>query len=359
MKRINFLDGFRGIAILLVLLFHAFSCWTGQVPYGNKFAEVFPFKQGFLGVQLFFLISGFVILMSLQKTVYFKDFIFKRWIRLFPVMFIVSILIFITAGLLPERLNGQPRWIDLIPGLTFIQANDIKKILHIDILDLENPFWSLYVEVKFYVVFGILYYWLGSRKAIYGLFFLFLLWLILDSLVGFTPLILVQYLYLLLKNLAVVNYGWFAAGAMAYLYYLNKDKKDLILSIIAGIISACLFYNNAANMLFVFVLFFVFILAVYNENFGDYFDVRFLKFYGYISYPLYLIHESAMIGMINKIRNKTSLIPDFLLPVIPIIFLSIVSYLIAKFLEPLLSNFISEKVKNITFKPALKELDVD
>lgn len=133
MNRIKFLDGFRGLAILLVVFFHAFTCWTGNVPYGDKFANCFPFKQGFLGVQLFFLISGFVIIMSLEKTDNFVKFIYKRWIRLFPAMFVATVLIFTTATFLPERLNGIPRLVDVIPGLTFIQANDIKKIFHIDI----------------------------------------------------------------------------------------------------------------------------------------------------------------------------------------------------------------------------------
>lgn len=77
MKRINFLDGFRGMAILLVILFHAFTAWSGIVPYGERFANFFLFKEGFLGVQLFFMISGFVILMSLQKSNSFMEFMYK------------------------------------------------------------------------------------------------------------------------------------------------------------------------------------------------------------------------------------------------------------------------------------------
>ena len=234
----------------------------------------------------------------------------------------------------------------MIPGLTFIQANDIKKLFHIDIYDLENPFWSLYVEVKFYVVFGVLYFWIGTQKAIYSLFGLFILWIILDALEGLFSTTWIHYLYLLLKNLTVLHYGWFSAGAMAYLYYKNKRKKDLLLSITAGVISACLFYNNITDMLFIFVLFFIFIFAIYNEKFGSYFDNKVLGFYGYISYPLYLIHESAMIGMINRIRNNTDIIPDILLPAIPIIFLSFISYIIARFLEPFFSNFINDIVKS-------------
>ena len=343
MRRIGFLDGFRGFAILLVILFHAFSCWIGQVPYGDRFANLFPFKQGFLGVQLFFLISGFVIIMSLEKTNNFIEFIYKRWIRLFPAMLIATILIFSTVPLIVERLNGIPRLQDAIPGLIFIQANDIKKIFHIDVLDLENPFWSLYVEVKFYFVFGFLYYFLGTRKAIWSIFGLFIVWCILTC---FNNLLFTQinYLYLLLKNLGVVNYGWFSSGAMAYLYYINRDKKDLLYAIIFGLLSV-LMLSGIKNIIFMLVLLIFFISAICYEKFAIYFNNKFLLFYGFISYPLYLIHESAMIGLIVKIRNFTDLIPDILLPLIPILFLSGVAYMIAKFIEPFVRKLIDSKVQ--------------
>lgn len=348
MNRIKFLDGFRGLAILLVVFFHAFTCWTGNVPYGDKFANCFPFKQGFLGVQLFFLISGFVIIMSLEKTDNFVKFIYKRWIRLFPAMFVATVLIFTTATFLPERLNGIPRLVDVIPGLTFIQANDIKKIFHIDILDLENPFWSLYVEVKFYFVFGALYYFLGAKKAVFSIFGLFIIWLFVQFLQENFQSSLITYLYLLLRNFAIANYGWFSSGAFLYLYYINKSKPNLIFSITSGLISVLMFYENIMNMIFIFFLFVLFVLAMCYEKIGNYFDNKLLVFYGFISYPLYLIHESAMIGLINKISKYTNSIPDILLPIIPVLFLSIISYFIADLIEPFTRKMIDNTLRKST-----------
>ena len=99
MKRISYLDGHRGIAILLVLLYHAFSRWTELVPYGNDFADFPLFRFGYLGVELFFLISGFVILMTLEKFNSFTEFMYHRWLRLFPAMLICSLFVFFTAAL--------------------------------------------------------------------------------------------------------------------------------------------------------------------------------------------------------------------------------------------------------------------
>jgi len=121
--RIKYLDGLRGIAILLVLFYHAYSRWIAIVPYGDQYADFPLFKFGWLGVQLFFLISGFVIFMPLDKTANFKSFIYKRWLRLFPAMLLGSILIYVSVPFFLNRPNGIPDLINLLPGLTFIDPS--------------------------------------------------------------------------------------------------------------------------------------------------------------------------------------------------------------------------------------------
>ena len=151
MGRIKYLDGLRGIAILLVVFYHAFSRWTDILPYSNDYSNII-FEQGFLGVQLFFLISGFVILMTLDKTQSFQNFIYRRWLRLFPAMFVCTIIIYFSANLFDARPNGDVHAINLIPGLLFIEPYWLEKAFGIPFESIENAFWSLYVEFKFYVL---------------------------------------------------------------------------------------------------------------------------------------------------------------------------------------------------------------
>lgn len=174
-NRIAFLDGLRGIAILLVVLFHAYSRYPDIVPYKDSY-KYFPlFEYGFLGVQLFFLLSGFVILMTLERSKNFFSFMYKRWIRLFPAMLIATILIFSTAFLFYERPGGMPNLYSVLPGLLFIEPSLLDKIMGGGkILPLEGAFWSLYIEMKFYIVFGISYFILGKKKAVIFLILLFL-----------------------------------------------------------------------------------------------------------------------------------------------------------------------------------------
>src|ERR1700733_14451625 len=113
--RIRYLDGSRGVAILAVIIFHAYVAYPDKLPFGGRFG-VLPFRLGWQGVELFFLISGFVILMTLERCNSFSEFILRRWLRLFPAMLIISIGAFVWL-----RASGVERpLIDLIPGLTFV-----------------------------------------------------------------------------------------------------------------------------------------------------------------------------------------------------------------------------------------------
>jgi peptidoglycan/LPS O-acetylase OafA/YrhL len=59
--RITHLDGLRGIAILWVIAYHAYSRWFDYTNLLSATKNISIFKYGFLGVSLFFMISGFVI----------------------------------------------------------------------------------------------------------------------------------------------------------------------------------------------------------------------------------------------------------------------------------------------------------
>ena len=181
--RIEFIDGLRGVAIIVVILYHAFVRWPELYIYGNRFVGNPVFDTKIAGVNLFFIISGFVILMTLRKCRGFLDFITRRWYRLFPAMLVCSILVLATSGLFPERPSGAIGFFDLLPGLTFSGDgagthhlwDPLAGYMGVDITSVEGAFWSLYVEARFYIVFGATYFLLGEYVSIGIVFFLFIL----------------------------------------------------------------------------------------------------------------------------------------------------------------------------------------
>lgn len=335
--RIYFLDGLRGVAILLVICFHAYARWPKNLPYSDHFADFPIFKYGYLGVQLFFLISGFVILMSLEKSKKFSKFIYKRWLRLFPSMLIATFLIYMTANFFYERPAGLPKLISVLPGLFFIEPSWIKIITGINIELLEGAFWSLFVEFKFYVIFGLLYFFTGKKKAIVGIFSMFLLSMIagklrINELIYFSDLFSFEF------------FCWFASGALSYLYFIEKKKIYIMLSVIVCSLEIFKYRNDFHEIIFLVILSGTFFLPVYFEKIRFLFKNSLVQFFGLVSYPLYLIHENAMVSMICKINKNSDTIPHILLPIIPMIILSVISYFIVKIVEP----FVTRNILKVT-----------
>lgn len=356
MNRIKFLDGFRGLAILMVVLYHAFTRWTTLVPYGTRFADFPLFEKGWLGVQLFFLISGFVILMTLEKCYSFKEFIIKRWLRLFPAMFLATLLIYLTARFLPERPGGIPHITDVIPGLLFVEPVWIGKILRNHQGYLEGAFWSLYVEVKYYFIFGLLYFYLGRIRAIISIFSIFVIGMTIKMLVEEMGIKVLHPINVITHQISFIHFGWFACGSLMYIYY--KEKKNIFLgyALAIGIVSSVsslflTFGRTPAVFIWALIILAIFVATVYSDKLKLLLDNKALVYLGFISYPLYLIHESSMIALIIKMNRYFPSIPGLLLPVVPIALLIGIAHLIAKYGEPPVYKFLKSVVKLPTHKP--------
>ncbi len=97
------LDGIRGLAVLMVLVFH----FVGQMLPTNwvERAIVGVTKYGSFGVDLFFVLSGFLITGILyearDKPHYFRNFYMRRVLRIFPLYYGVLVLVFFVAPLIP------------------------------------------------------------------------------------------------------------------------------------------------------------------------------------------------------------------------------------------------------------------
>ncbi len=335
-NRIVYMDGHRGLAILLVIFFHAFARWPELVPYGNLYGDVAIFKFGWIGVQLFFLISGFVILMTLEKCAGIKEFMFRRWIRLFPAMLVCSILIFFTSSYFPERPAGKPSITSIIPGLTFIDPLWWKTVLGLTCHPLEESFWSLYAEFKFYVFAACLYYYRGRNWLISSLVFVYLTSLFFRAgnsyFHGSNPLILIS--NNICSALSFEFFGWFAGGAMFYVYAKENKAKWFWAAIAVCALSATFIRGLKwqPSLACILVVAF-FALSLIRPRIQLILSSRFFTFFGFISYPLYLIHENMMFAMIVKLGKATESLPAYVYPLLPILVLATTAYLLTTFAE--------------------------
>jgi peptidoglycan/LPS O-acetylase OafA/YrhL len=341
--RIKYLDGLRGVAILLVLFFHAYSRWPDVVPYADTYATFPLFKLGWLGVQLFFLVSGFVIFLTLDKTKAFSEFIYKRWLRLFPAMLVASLIIFATAQFFYERPAGEPNALNLLPGLTFVEPDWWGKILGMEISSLEGAFWSLYVEFKFYIIAGIIYFLCGRQFLVPALATIYIAFLILQAVSTVTDIWIISVAVKISFALSLKYFGWFAAGAMYYLYAQTSKEKWFLSAVTMSVLSCIAIRTDfAVSVVTVAALM---VCALFAASIKVEFIQRVLQnkvmlFFGFISYPLYLMHENAMISMIVKTPAVADWLHPFFYPAPAILLLSIVSYVVAKYVEPRCRNWL-------------------
>lgn len=211
------LDSLRGIAILLVITFHYFGAYF----------HLFSF--GWSGVDLFFVLSGYLITSRLAATRkdpnYFSKFYRNRALRILPLYYLVLILCYIGFNFLAKESH---------PGLQYYSRNAASFFLFLDNWTMiktnvpaENQlqhFWSLAVEEQFYIIWPLIIYFLADKKNL--LVFLFAAILLIISARSF----------LYLKYPGFVNYphyfyntfcrmDGFIIGAIVYFIQLKKIEK--------------------------------------------------------------------------------------------------------------------------------------
>jgi peptidoglycan/LPS O-acetylase OafA/YrhL len=161
------LDGIRGIAILGVLATHAAVEHPGLGLGGYSRLVRYVFTPGWAGVDLFFVLSGFLITGILLSTKassnYFKSFYARRCLRIWPIYYVTLLGLVTGATLFPSlgAVVSRPG-----PFLTsyFLYLQNIPAFLwHGKIGMLMGPFWSLAVEEQFYLIWPVLVLLLSER----------------------------------------------------------------------------------------------------------------------------------------------------------------------------------------------------
>lgn len=286
--RVVELDALRGLAALAVVAFH----YTTH--YGNEIGHIGPppmsFAFGNYGVHLFFLISGFVIFMTLERTRTAMDFIVSRFSRLFPaywVAILLSAAVVYSIGMPSQRLP----WRDVVLDFTMIQ-----QILGAEHLD--GSYWTLQVELFFYAQM-LFWFMLGQLQRIR---WIIVAWLFIAAGWGLAEKSGIDLSYTARELLILRHIPYFAIGILFYRMRTRPSERVVDgmlvgLCLIAIAIAYEPVYLEVAAICT--VIFAAFSLGLLR-------GLRWapFAFFGTISYSLYLLHQAIGFSLIWHLENN-------------------------------------------------------
>ncbi|WP_028523107.1 acyltransferase family protein [Runella limosa] len=293
-QRLATLDTFRGVAALAVVLFHLTL---------HQYDAPFHLNWGATGVDLFFIISGFVIFLTLNKTQSVLDFVVARFSRLYPVYWAAVTLTALFMAIGSWLGYSQISLGEYIANMTMFQY-------YFGIRDLDGSYWTLIVEMLFYGVM-LLGLWLNQigRLEWYGLG-LVVVQIVLH---GWVRVAAPSVYEVILKGFPLMNhFQLFWAGILFYkMFTQGYDRWRLVGIAIAYGVTLYLYDKTGRSNLFLsfweysgtttvyFVLFFLFV-----SHKLEWINNRVTLYLGTISYSLYVIHHYFTVGVITVLKDK-------------------------------------------------------
>lgn len=278
-EHIKILDFLRGIAALGVVLYHfATALPTLRL---DVMSEILSY--GKYGVQVFFVISGFIIPLSMFRSKYrinnFFRYLLKRWVRIDPPSYfsiLMTVALYYAAVLILGRPIQGMSWPGL--GFTAVFGNLTYTVPYLDTSWYNNVFWTLAIEFQFYIIIGLLFPLLIAKQK-------------------YSVPILVSFLALgYIPAFWFFSFGsYFVLGIILFLHREKLLTKTWFWGL-AGMSSiACLSQADIAGFIFGAMTFFV-ILSGTELNF------KLTNYLGKISYSLYITH--LVVGFVLEIVMK-------------------------------------------------------
>ncbi|WDF46951.1 acyltransferase [Chryseobacterium sp. KACC 21268] len=322
-KYFDILQIYRGIAALLVVIHHTYASFAH---FNNLDIPVLAFiaKIGKLGVDFFFVLSGFIITYTTFKYRgdggYFKKYAFNRIIRVYIPYLPISIAMLALYYALPS-VSGSDRSMSLLTSLTLIpHGNPALSVA-----------WTLIFEMFFYFVFSLNFFW---KK---GWFYFLGIWIIgimtaalikMDLSHPFMKVIFSMYnlefiigvlvAYLVKYNFKTKYYYVFSASVLGFLSFLVIKYLNINL------------FPFFQNLIFVLsASLFVFLgVSYWNKKIST---RNIFMLMGNSSYSLYLLHnpmQSMLVRFFPKNDSQFIIFAEFFTVIFVIVLTSYIYYLI-------------------------------
>lgn len=340
--RLQQLDGLRAIAIGLVVAFHYFARWapphnsSSVYPYGNSIVGFHLLEYGAYGVQLFFMISGFVIALTLEACRTRHEFFVRRFARLWPALIMTAAATYTIIRFLPVVPEFRRGADSILPSFT-LMSPQLLNLLHLPSADyVDGVLWSLWVEVLFYILAGLVYFaarrfFLPVMVTAASALSLLALWVKWGAGVN-DPWLLsklaVKAGSITLAFPLATHIWWFIFGIAMYQLWRGRNRSHAIAAGVVAVVMQSVTSlwlarwgpgSDSGFEVFLLALFGCFVAGVFWNAVARPLSSRPLTAVGRSSYSLYLMHQAIGVTLIVAVGSwlnwagPTSLILGFLI----------------------------------------------
>ena len=279
-QRIAGLDVLRGFAAVAVMLHHHGQYY--DVLYPGRIPLSIDLGPGHFGVELFFIVSGFVILMTIERKKAVREFAVSRLARLMPAFFTALVLATAIRLLWPVPVLDTPTLPQFLANLTMAPSL-------LGQPDMDMPYWTLTYELIFYVGMGLLLAlclvrrieWLGlAAVAVSALFIL-----TVDPRQHYRTSILLQVYYS----------NFFLIGICLYRIHVRQARWITWFALVCAVAVTALgggerSFDAPGSVYLPLTIAFTALVWFAVSRHGRWIAWPPLVFLGRISYPLYLVH---------------------------------------------------------------------
>lgn len=356
-ERVSILDGFRVLAILVVMLHH--YCYKDNL--SGDFLNTLLY-YGSLGVAFFFMISGFVISITLESTKTLKEFFVKRYIRLAPAMLLCSTITFLLFKFVFSQTiahnHNSSQFPNYLIANTFIDPavyNLIEGKSSAYFYYIDGSYWSLWVEVCFYFIIGILFF-LNKDNYVRNFFIFstigFVLYYLFLSNKGGELMVryfnfdkeFIDYAYTNRKVFAFFHdCYWFLIGMLFYRLFKDKNAKINLLYIALLSIPLLIVESDFILIYAYAIMLMLFLTFIYFPKYLSYMSLPLISKIGVASYAIYLIH-SYVGNAIIKLSHQYFGLNQWILSIIVIVIMCVFGILSYKYYELPVSKYLRKKL---------------
>ena len=286
------LDAIRGIFALWIVIHH----YSHYVLSQHSDVIAIPpaiIELGKYSIHAFFVMSGFLIFMTLEKSTHAKYFIVSRFSRLYPAYWVCMTSTALVITLSPYYTYEPVTIKQYLANLTMFQH-------WMSVADMDGVYWTLAVEMCFYIlIFLVFIFRKQEHIEMIGLLWMGLMVFIYYGVkTDMLPELNYYYYVPLLKN-----GNLFVAGILFYQLIQDpkKSKKWLLILLCLAVHFIVNSIDEAISIAIIFILFslFVFDKLMFLRS-------RIPFFLGFISYPLYLLHQYIGYEVINFLEDSGS-----------------------------------------------------